>query len=324
MKDDTYRENVVWLFLMRILESSYCFFNRRSYINNVLVDEVRKEAKAIEPIRKTDSDASNEWIRYSNWIRNLVANKNPAFFLRWRPIRETMNVTNSRFILEELNYLRETTDWNSFWKNFIRENHIGGQIPSIFYPLSSGNNIHHSYVLKNFLEKTNHDLKNTKFIFEYGGGYGNLCRLIYKAGFNGKYILYDIPIISRLQKFYLKSCKLPVYDKDDIFDRKDGIFCIDSLDDLANILEKEVTQNKEKNLFIASWSISESPLNVRKEVHEVLFRFGYFLIGYQNKFGEVDNKKYFSQFKTKASGIIWYDLPLKHLPAHNLLIGKMI
>jgi hypothetical protein len=56
---------------------------------------------------------------------------------------------------------------------------------------------------------------------------------------------------------------------------------------------------------------------------DIFSKFGYFLMGYQDKFGEVNNKEYFNNIQRSLSNINWEELSLKHLPAHNLLIGKI-
>lgn len=155
------------------------------------------------------------------------------------------------------------------------------------------------------MEKTGKKFNELNFTLEFGGGYGNLCRLIHKLGFQGKYIIFDLPVFSALQKYYLKLSGLPVFEE--II--ATGIFCINDIKKLIKILRKYTPTDKDKNLFIATWSLSESPLHVRRKISEFFPMYGYYLIGYQDKFGEIDN---------------WFDYALKYLPGHNLLIGRKI
>ncbi|MFH1780479.1 MAG: hypothetical protein ABH841_00495 [Candidatus Nealsonbacteria bacterium] len=317
MINDTCRDNKFWAGIVLIFEFLCNLFPTRK-VNRELIIELRGETRNLEYIKETNSKAYNDWIKYANRTRKLILHGNPNKFLQWAPIKDTMNVTNSKFIIEELNDLKKSPHWNSLWQNIIMEAKIGGQIPFIFYPQSSGNTIHLTYIISKFKEKTGKNFTDLDFIFEFGGGYGNLCRLIHKLGFRGKYIIFDLPIFSALQKFYLKSSGLPVYAKSEIDIQKKGVFCINNI----KVLLEMGFPNEDKNLFIATWSLSETSLRVRATIEKFLSNFNYFMVGYQNRFGEVDNKEYLAKLKKEYNDIMWYDWPLKQLPAHNLLIGK--
>lgn len=319
MKNNTYKNSKGWLFLTRIFELLHLFTYKK--IDRALIEEFKKEVSKLEPLEQNNSEANNEWIKYANEVRELVLSKDPSIFLRWIPIKNTMNVTNSKFIIEELNDLKKSPYWNSLWRDTIMETKIGGQIPFIFYPQSSGNTIHLTYIISKFKEKTGKNFTDLNFIFEFGGGYGNLCRLIHKLDFQGKYIIFDLPIFSALQKFYLKSSGLPVYIKNEADTRRKGVFFINDMKGLKALVEMGFF-NKGKSLFVATWSLSETSLKTRETIEKFLSNFNYFMIGYQDRFGEVYNKEYFAKLKKEYNDIVWYDWPLKQLPAHNLLIGK--
>lgn len=324
MIDNTYKEGIVWSLFVSLFEFFYSIFHKKTanYPNkNLLIEELREMVGRLEPISEVKSQASNEWIKHANQARELILTKDPSMFLRRVPIRDTMNVTNSKFIIEELNSLKKSPDWNSLWKNIIIETKIGGQIPFIFYPKSSGNTIHLTYIISKFEEKTGKNFTDLDFIFEFGGGYGNLCRLIHKLGFHGKYIIFDFPVFSALQEFYLKASELSIYKKNEINSQEKGVFLINNAGDLEALEKRPLI--KGKSLFIATWSLSETSLKNRETIWEYLSKFGYFIIGYQNKFGEVNNKKYFDMLKREQTNILWYDRSLKQLPQHNLLIGKV-
>jgi len=323
MIDDTYHDSNAWKFFSMIFENAILFVKRKKQApvsSNALL-ELNESVKNIQMIATTDSNANNDWIRHSNSMIHNTLNDNPIIFLRWPAVRDTMNVTNSKFILYELNYLKKSSSWKEFWKKLIIEPWIGGQIPFMLYPKSSGNSIHLAYVMARFMEKTGKTFRNFDFVFEFGGGYGNLCRLIHEAGFTGKYVIHDFPIISALQRYYLSSAKLKLKRVGkDINDNE--IYCDDNSEKLISLLEKMIPADKSRNLFIATWSLSESPINTRNKFEKIMEKFDYFLMGYQDKFGEVDNKEYFDRIKKSRKDIEWHDWPIKYLPAHNFLIGK--
>jgi hypothetical protein len=324
MIDDTYHDSDVWKLFSTIFENVILFVKKRKKqtpINPKALLELKESVKNIQMIAVTNSDANNDWIKHSNSMTYNTLNGDLNIFLRWPSVRDTMNVTNSKFILYELNYLKKLNSWKEFWKKLIVEPWIGGQIPFILYPKSSGNSIHLAYVMARFMEKTGKSFEDFDFIFEFGGGYGNLCRLIHGTGFTGKYTIYDLPIISALQRYYLSSVNLKLKRIGmDIAD--DETYCDSNSNELIAFLEEAIPIDNSRNLFIATWSLSESPMNTRTKFEKIMEKFDYFLMGYQDKFGEVDNKEYFNKIKKSRKDIEWYDWPIKYLPAHNFLIGK--
>lgn len=323
MIDDTYRDGKIWNYFSGIFESIILFVgtNKPTHENSKALLELKESVKNIEVLQITESDANNDWIKHSNSMIYNSLNSDPSLFLRWPAVRDTMNVTNSKFIMFELRCLKKMHNWKSFWKNFIIETWIGGQIPFIFYPKSSGNSIHLAYVISQFMEKTNKSFNDFDFIFEFGGGYGNLCRLIHKAGFSGRYVMYDFPIVSAFQRYYLSSSNLKTRNIEEDGNR-DGIYCNSDVEKVTKYLNEKTPANKSRNLFVATWSLSESPISIRRHFDEIFEKFDYFLMGYQDKFGEVNNRDYFEKIKKSRDDIEWYDWPISYLPAHNFLIGK--
>lgn len=325
MIDETYRDPIIWRFFIAVFDFFIYFLYPKKKADPRLIDDLKKQVSNYKKIDYTNSQAYNDWIKHANKTRDMILKKDPSFFLRWHSIRNTMNVSNSKFILTELKTLKRTKKWDNFWKDFIKEPFIGGQIPFMFNFSTSGNTIHLAYIINEFEKRAGKNISDFDYIFEFGGGYGNLCRLIHKRGFNGKYILFDMPVFSSLQKFYLKSIGLPVSDFnsiEEIKNKKSGIFCIKNIDEALKILEETNSNNPTRNLFIATWSISESAIYIREKFHKFINDFNYFLIGYQDKFGEVNNKEYFEEFKKLNPEVKWHDRALKHLFSHNILIGS--
>ena len=324
MIDDTYRDGKIWKFFSSIFESVILFLksNKKIPCNAKALFELNETIRNIEIIPNNESDANNDWIKHSNSMIHNALHGDSSFFLRWPSVRDTMNVTNSKFVLYELRYLKKMHSWKSFWINIILEPWIGGQIPFMFYPKSSGNSIHLAYVISQFMEKTNKSFKDFNFIFEFGGGYGNLCRLIHRLGFSGKYVMHDFPIVSAFQKYYLYSAGLNVKELNSKKADEDCIYCDSDVNNLLDFLNRNIPYDRSRNLFVATWSLSESPLSIRKYFDGIFEKFDYFLMGYQDKFGEVNNKDYFNALKDCRKDIEWFDWSVGYLPAHNFLIGR--
>jgi hypothetical protein len=59
-----------------------------------------------------------------------------------------------------------------------------------------------------------------------------------------------------------------------------------------NISKYNSFSKKDKKLFIANWSLSESPLKLRRIIMKKIVNFDYVLISYQEKFENINNHSY--------------------------------
>jgi hypothetical protein len=192
-----------------------------------------------------------------------------------------------------MKYLKQHHEWNTRWRSAINEISVGNPIPYIFYPASSGNLIHHAYHVAQFEEKTKYKIQDMEFVFEFGGGYGSMCRLFHNLGFRGKYVIFDLPSFSALQTYYLKT----------------GGFPVQTVAEAAN------------KMFVATWSISESPAKIREAVLSLVPGFQSFLIAYQDRFGEVDNVKYFEDWRKTVKNVAWNNWRINHISGSSYLVG---
>jgi hypothetical protein len=228
-----------------------------------------------------------------------------------------MFVDGVDFTKNERNYLLNLTDWKKRWRKLIIEDAFGCPSPSMHDWLSSDNLIHHAYHFAMFEEATRKGIKSLKFIVEFGGGYGSMCRLAFRMGFSGKYVIFDLPAFSALQKYYLMNLKLNIADSLTEFQKmKEGIFCVSDLIGFSQSLPIY----KGDSLFLATWSLSETPLNTREIILESIDGFESYLITYQEKFGEMDNTAFFNAWKNQKKKN-WYCSPIQHLPKNYYLIG---
>jgi len=287
-----------------------------------LIKNLRSEVSKL-PLEETEncSPAEKAWKENSNRLRQKIFYDDPRNFLRWDVITETMSFTNAPFLEIEFNHLERSQGWQKRWKNAIREISAGHPTPFSLCPKSSGNLIHQAYHLCKFKEKTRIKIDTFNFIFEFGGGYGGMCRTFHNLGFKGKYIIFDLPQFSALQRFYLKSSGLPVHANESFGSAHSGVICISNIDELKTVIESSA--DNLKCLFIATWSISEAPVGLRESILELIKDFDSYLIAYQNYFYEIDNNKYFNTVKSKLNrDIIWQDIEIKHLPGNSYLFGS--
>jgi hypothetical protein len=274
------------------------------------------------PERQTENVVPSEakWGSYMNRLRDLVLTQDPRKFLRWDVVCQTMFITYAHYIYRELKHLRSRGDWRTRLRDAIVEVSVGHPVPYVFCPNTSANLVHHAYHVSQFEEKTGVTVSDIDFIFEFGGGYGSMCRLFHNLGFTGRYAILDLKPFSALQTYYLTSLGLPVMSLNDFKAAKTGIICVSDVEMLKGVLPGSSGTNKA--MFAATWSISETPRHVRDEVLPNISNFDAFLIAYQHRFEEMDNTDFFDRWKMSIDNVDWQTWSITHIPGNSYLVGK--
>lgn len=189
------------------------------------------------------------WEEMKNGIRNHLKNEDISTFQNWSEIRQTMiagaNATNNY----EYEYLINDEKWE-YWKDKLEETVLKPN-SHVICDNSSTNNIHHAYSLQILMEEIGCKLHEFDDVIEFGGGYGNMCRLFNVWGHDKPYYLYDIPELIEIQKYYL---------------RENGV-----TNNIFYKSEHDVIDSINGNsLFLGMWSISEVPINERDKLLENL------------------------------------------------------
>ena len=289
-----------------------------------LIEELKAdfcELSGLESL-KNQPIIEEAWLSYVSRLRELVMKHDPREFLRWKVISKTMFVGNAEYIRKELRFLKSLQDWKNRWSNAIKESHIGHPPPFWLYPRSSGNLIHNAYHLAQFEKKTKMHISNINCVFEFGGGYGSMCRLFHNLNFHGKYVIFDLPHFCALQRFFLRSIGLTVPSVDTFKKTKNGVVCISNSEQLKTIIPNHIELGN--SMFIATWSMSETPVFLREDILSIIAKFDAFIIGYQERFGEVNNKDFFNNWMNNQNNIKWYNWEIEHLPNNFYLMGKRI
>ncbi len=286
-----------------------------------LIEELRDafgELAVPETISCTSSQ--RQWFNNVNRLRELVLREDPREFLRWHVISSTMFAKHASYVEAELNFLKSQPDWRNRWSKLIKESPVGHPTPYWRYPRSSGNLIHHAYHLAKFEEKTGIKADTFDSVFEFGGGYGSMCRLFYNAGFSGRYVIFDLPAFSALQEFFLKSAGIKGCSVEQLKKEILRCNCVSDIDQLREIVRNDF--NTDNSLFVATWSISEAPVSLRDMILPLTSSFKAFLIAYQHRFQEIDNANYFRNWQDTHRKIEWHEWEIEHMPANRYLVGR--
>jgi hypothetical protein len=180
---------------------------------------------------------------------------------------------------------------------------------------TSGLAIHHAYHLQQFEISTRANVARFKRVFEFGGGFGHMCRLIHELGFRGEYIIFDLPEFSALQRFYLGEHNVPLANANN---RRKAVQCVSELETACDLM-----RSARSDIFIATWSLSEAPQAVREQVMREFVTVAYLLIAFQGNFGEVDNDRFFRDWAKSQTKFDCQFVPIANMPGkqHYLFAG---
>lgn len=291
------------------------------FINKDSINSFLKNLKAYKRSKQLKTNLRfwfDQEKRFIDEINAITLKK----FLRMPVIRETMFESQSKYLFFEFFYLKINGIFNKKISNLnIIENDLGDPIPFIFQRSSSGNLIHHAYHITQIEKFLQISIQSIDFVYEYGGGYGSLCRAFFQNGFKGKYLIQDIYSFSLLQEFYLSNLGFRVRQISSIKASKmDASILLTS-----EIPDKSLISSKsfKKSMFIATWSLSEVDLSMRTIVNDDFFGFDYYFIAFRDTFNGFDNQEYFHRIALMSlSKIEWNFHRLKHIPHDFYLFGK--
>jgi hypothetical protein len=277
-----------------------------------LIEDLREGCRRL-PVEPTEGRTPNEadWASAMNRLRQLTLSSDPRAFLRWDVIIDRMAPRHSSVTAVELAGLKAHPDWESRWRPAIREIDAGRPFPYAEHRESSEPLIQTAYTLSRFEALAGRPVAEWDVVFEFGGGFGSLCRLAHRLGFKGRYVIFDLAPFTLLQRYYLRSAGVVQHGDERIV----------LTSELAE-LEREVAALSPDAwaTFIACWSLSETPLALRQTIRPLVERVGRYCIAYQERYGEVDNVSFFTDqwlAGTRTSQRI------EHRASDHLLVGSV-
>ena len=204
----------------------------------------------------------------------------PKFsFLKETPFRNTMLIESKDLLVKELEFL-ESNYSSQYLRKLLMEDCVG--MPTILSPryLTSGTSVHHLYHVAFYERDCGTSVKAVKSVIEWGGGYGNIAKLIRRMNPTLTYTIIDIPIFSCIQWLYLST----VFDPAEVnmIWRAGGQTTSGKINILPlNFLEQHQPQCE---LFIGTWSLSESSVVAQDYVsHHHFFGAERLLLAYQDR-----------------------------------------
>ena len=243
---------------------------------------------------------------FSKKILELVLKKKLNNFLRESFIQKVFFVHNRLYIFFLL--IKIFLNKKKF-KYLLKEDHIGDPVRYFLYPQSSGNRIREVFHLMELEKFIQMPLKNINEVFEFGGGYGNMARIFKKINNQVTYTIFDTKEVNLIQYYYLNMLNLKTNWN---LVKKKQI-------NIINRTDKINTGTLKNKLFIANWSLSETPIDIRDKIIKKFSKFNFFLISFQNSFENLDNYYYFTQLAKALSNNNDTIYEIKKIPFMNFL-----
>lgn len=211
-------------------------------------------------------------------------------FINWPEIVNTMFVGNGPYTAREMDALVASPEWLRY-QPALREDALGK--PPTRDVWTSGNLIHQCYHLMQWEAETELHVEDLETIVEIGAGYGALCKIIRRLGFQGEYLIFDLPEFALLQEWYLSEL---------------GITATWASDMPAHMLTPD--------LMIALWSLSEVKAVEQMRYMNAISPSHYLLSTLDALWEGEDNKALFkglAHFLTRRN--------IEHLPGSHYLLG---
>ena len=266
-----------------------------------LIRELRDELAGLDPLPLAPiAGLENIWLNFRRQLRRLFSERDPRAFLKWELTRRSLY--NAGPLPDELRAVTALVDWTARWRPAVKESAIGRPDPCPAWPETSWNLIHHAFALSHFERTSGRRVDEFGLIIEFGGGYGSMARLVWQLGFRGHYVIYDLPEMGAVQRYYAKSLGLPASTAKRPHDGP-LLSWATSPDDLASL-----TGGRMADLFLATWSLSETPIEFREAFLQRV-RSDHYFFGYEDGYRGVDNGQFFAEWRARQSGFQWVHWP---------------
>jgi len=214
------------------------------------------------------TDERYPWQSHISTLRKCFSQNLPVGFLRNPIISAQMVATASPSVTREKISLIESVWPADRVSTIIREDYIGLPRIANFKYLTSGVRIHHAYHLASYKTTVGKSFESFGNIVEWGGGYGDMARLIRRLNAECTYTIIDLPELSALQYIYLHTLlgddvNLITSENRQVKHGKVNIVPVGRIMNGETILSAQA--------FLSTWAITESPPDAQEFISKNAF-----------------------------------------------------
>jgi hypothetical protein len=288
-------------------------------VRSQLLSELRSEAAGLPPLGN-GPEVEATWVEFAKQFREALSQADPDQLTRWDIVHRTMFLTNRRTAFSAWKALKADPHFQARWASAIVEDATGAPTPFLLHGKTSPYLIWQAIIIRAFERFVGQRIDDQQFVLEYGGGYGSMCRLTHRLGFRGRYLIFDLPELGILQRYFLRGVGVPVVSAEQWFAEQRGTLLVTDLDVLQRLLSRVLPGDR--SVFWATWSISESPARPRDLILPRVAEFDSYLIGFQPHAAGFDNTAYFGRWQDGLAES-WRQTiePIDHAPPNRLAIG---
>lgn len=229
---------------------------------------ILEEADFQKSIPQTyNSLSKEEWKGFTGFISKVMSNKKTAQdFLNIDELRSFFFVNSQGEMMQHQIEFVEEQFGKDNCKIYLKESRIGNPPFIMDYRYeTTHNSIHHLYHIARYCKQQSSDIENIETVVEWGGGYGNMCKVLFNYAKKLKtYVIFDLPECLALQNLYLSS----VFGKEKVNFANDGSI----LPNKINLLSYEKFNKSsgfKGDLFLSTWALSESPKYYHSQIEEL-------------------------------------------------------
>ncbi|KKK58388.1 hypothetical protein LCGC14_3044940, partial [marine sediment metagenome] len=211
-----------------------------------------------------------EWGTWAGQVRQSFHHGVPMGFLHHSTLTQTMVFSRKKgiSITEKLARNIQDTFGAQTTEILLREDYIGLPTITNLRYMTSAQRAHHTNHLASYTRATQNAFWDNQHIVEWGGGYGNMARIIRRMNPSVTYTIIDLPELLALQYIYLTS-----------LEGKDRVHIINPGDDISvspgviNLIPSQYLLESKENIlscdgFISTWGLTESPQKAQMYVHK--------------------------------------------------------
>lgn len=217
-------------------------------------------------------------------LREAIAGefaRNPARFLREPTITQTLHPNQPALARLYCADLQATTHGQGLLSN-AREPDYGTPRRDAEAGGCSMVAVQHAWQLSQLWSHLAVTPRDLNCVAEIGAGYGDMCRQIHAAGFSGRYMVSDFSELREIQRQYLARCGVA----------RTQALALDAQDDDPG----------PNSLLLATFSVSEMPLELRAEIEPRFMGYGYLMFSWNESFAGIDNMTWFQGLAARLAG----------------------
>jgi len=258
-----------------------------------------------EELRTNLASLSNDatitpcWSEFSAKLQKLAATEPIEDFLQWT---DYLSIREHDGAYRLWHAIRKHPEWKR-WEKLARRVPWGNAHPLCLVRngdpgVVATSNVHHEMRFEGAIGER--FWENLDVVFEFGGGFGNACRMFREDGFRGSHVVLDQPVVREFQRAFLRLCGISVTTNVKLID---GCSLLTERDIPALI---DLLRGKRVG-FLATWSLSEAPLELRAKLFPALHPCCCkYLIAAQwpshQREPHISNERYFTQFMQESGG----------------------